>query len=418
MAAATAKAQRAASPRGSARSDKPTDYWRNPGEPKTIARHRFRAKLLRGSGKPALDLSNIVERIAWDDTSAILTGEIAFRQPVTRADISEGYIVALSWSPQGSDAYRELWRMRIKAPSTDLPEDSTTATLMDDLAFLQLSKDDFVYVVNKGHPHGWTIHQIVADICQRYGVRLGRIPRSKLRLKRFSQLGVSPLDAIIAALRKLREDAGHKLVLRYEAGRVIVEPLRRSTELLVMNRTPTGVSYSRSAYQEGFATVITAKGTARKGKHKRAKLRVRVESASARRRYGTVHQIVNSGGDTRSEVRRSAVKALERVKEPEQELTIRHPGIPTLRRGHAIRVEFAELGLRQIVFVKEVRHEVTGLDYEMSVTLRFDDPFVDAASKSSSKKRAAAAKKKGRTTKDAHSTPKPKPKRAAARADR
>ena len=278
MAAQTAKAQRAASKRGSARSDKPVDYWRKPGPPKTIARHRFKIKLLRGSGKASLDLTNIVQRIAWDDTSSILTGEIAFAQPIQRADISEGHVVVVSWSPQGFDAYRELWRMRIKQPSTDLPDDVTSAMLMDDLAFLQLSKDDFVYVVNRSHPKGWTIHQIVSDICKRYGVRLGRIPRSNLRIKRFSKLGVSPLDAIIAALRKLREDAGKKLVLRYESGRVIVEPLRRSRELLVMSRTLTGASYSRSAYREGFATVITAKGTSQKGKQKRSKLRVRSPS--------------------------------------------------------------------------------------------------------------------------------------------
>jgi prophage tail gpP-like protein len=292
---------------------------------------------------------------------------------------------------------------------------------MDDLAFLQLSKDDFVYHTNKSHPRGWTVHQIVADICKRYGVRLGRMPRSKLRVKSFSKLGVSPLDAIIAILRKLREDSDQKLVLRYEAGRVIVEPLRRSRDLLVFGRTLTGAVYSRTAYQEGFATVITAKGTAKTGKHSRSKLRVRVESKASSRRYGTIHQIVESSGDTRAEVRTTARKKLANVKDPTEELTVQHPGIPTLRRGQAIRIGLTDLGLQQIVFVKEVRHTVTGLDYEMSVTLRFDDPFVEAATQLSAEKRAAAAKAKARKVKEAAAAkakPKPKPVRAAARADK
>lgn len=415
---ATAAQQRASSARGTARSDQPVDYWRRPGEPKTIARHRFRARVLR-PGQETLTLTDAIEGVSWDDVSSVLTGTITMRLPTgSKVQIKEGHVVVLEWSPQGFDAYRELWRMRVKKPAVDLPSGAITCDLLDDLAFLQLSKDDFVYHTDRAHPHGWAVHQLVAAICKRYGVRVGSVPRSSLRIKRFSRLGVSPLDAVVAALRKLREHTGKKLVLRYERGRLIVEPLRRSRELLVMSRTIIGAAYSRTAYVEGFATVVTAKGTAKKGKGKRAKLRVRVESKAGRRQYGTVHQLVDSSGDTRAEVRTTAKRRLAKVKDPSEELTITHSGIPTLKRGQAIRVEVDEVGLRQVVFVKEVRHQVTGRDYQMSVTLRFDDPFVDAAAKSSSAKRAAAAKKRGRNVSDTSTKTPPRPKRAATRADK
>lgn len=415
---ATAQQQRASSPRGAARGDKPVDYWRRPGAPKTIGRHTFRARLLR-PGEQTLTLTNAIEGVAWDDVSSVLTGTITLRLPMnSKVKIEEGHVVVLEWSPQGFDAYRELWRMRVKKPTVDLPSGAIAAELMDDLAFLQLSKDDFVYNVDRAHPRGWAVHQIVASICRRYGVRIGRVPKSSLRIKRFSKLGVSPLDAIVAVLRKLREHSGNKLVLRYERGRLVVEPLRRSRELLVMSRTIIAAAYSRTAYVEGFATVVTAKGTAKQGKGKRKTLRVRVESKAARRQYGTVHQIAESSGDTRAEVRATARKRLKRVKDPTEELTITHTGIPTLRRGQAIRAELPEVGVRQVVFVKEVRHQITGRDYQMSVTLRFDDPFVDAASRSSARKRAAAAKRRDRIVSDPSTTTRPRPARAAARSDR
>jgi hypothetical protein len=415
---ATAAQQRASSARGTARSDQPVDYWRRPGTPKTIARHRFRARILR-PGLQTLTLTNAIEGVSWDDVSSVLTGTITMRLPTgSKVQIKEGHVVVLEWSPQGFDAYRELWRMRVKKPAIDLPTGAITCEVLDDLAFLQLSKDDFVYHTDKAHPHGWAVHQLVAAICKRYGVRVGSVPRSSLRIKRFSRLGVSPLDAIVYALRKLREHTGKKLVLRYERGRLIVEPLRRSRELLVMSRTIIGAAYSRTAYVEGFATVVTAKGTAKKGKGRRAKLRVRVESKAGRRQYGTVHQLVDSSGDTRAEVRTTAKRRLARVKDPSEELTITHSGIPTLKRGQAIRVEVDEVGVRQVVFVKEVRHQVTGRDYQMSVTLRFDDPFVDAAAKSSSAKRAAAAKTRGRNVADTSTKTPPRPARAATRADK
>jgi hypothetical protein len=98
---------------------------------------------------------------------------------------------------------------------------------------------------------------------------------------------------------------------------------------------------------------------------------------------------------------------------------VTHPGIPGLRRGHALRVFLPESGSKDIVYVKDVTHSVSPGGYDMEVTCSFEDPFVAQDERIALLKKCAAAKRRGRKPPaDCPGTKKePKPRTAAQRAD-
>lgn len=404
-----------------ARTNKPQDFWNRKGD-YTLGLDKFRITCLRGPGQPMLRLDSVIENIAWQDQSAVLTGTASFRLNRDPIDVSEGHRMRLEWS-HANGRWVELWTMRILSPEKGVAGHTTGVQLADDLTYLTLSKDDFHYHANKSRKAGWLPHEIVAAICKRYGVKIGHLPKTKHRIKKMSLTNVSPLDAIVWALKKEREAEGTKMRIAWRNGALTVTPLTRSKELLVMGDTLIDAAYTRAVLREGFATVVKLTSSAYKGKKgKKRKLTVTVRSAAGIKRYGYVHQTMTSTqADSVAEGTRIAKRHLAKVARPEQTLSLTHPGIPTLRRLHALKVALPDIGVQQIVYVTGVNHRLDAQGYTMDVSVRFDDPFVDDSASVDAHKKCATAKDHGRDTRDCRSAEAKtaaKPKKAVSRSNK
>lgn len=372
--------------RSAIRAEKPVNFWDKTAPNYTLGADRWRIYIRRGDGKSTLRVDDAMESLTWDDASAVRTGTLAVRRPANgpKLEVTEGSQVIVQWSHAGGP-FKELWRMRLTEPNSTASDGSVSYQLIDDLQYLQLGSEDFHYAKDKQHPNGWLVHEIVADICKRFGVGVGRMIKTTTRVKRMTKR-CSPLEAIVFALRKEKVATGRHMVISSSGGKVNVDPLRRSKYLLLMGKKLGEAAYTRQVLKEGFATSITVHGS-RKVKGHNKHLSVTVTSKNGVKRYGTVHRFVSGGdADTVAEATKVGKRVLAKAMLPKQTLTLTMQGIPGLRRGAALLVDLPDEGVRQVVYVTEVRHSVSGGgDYTMDVEVRFTDPYT-SIDKSSKKK--------------------------------
>jgi hypothetical protein len=347
--------------------------------------------LLRRSGKNTR-IEDMVESIQWTEPadSAITRGSITFREPGYRRrpfNIGAGHEIILLCSVLGNGRFVELWRMRIYDPNHEISSGTRTFSLANDLQRLALSEDDFKYRKGKKKPRGWLVHEVIRDVCRRYRVRIGQITATRHRIKNRTWHEVDPLTVLNDVLRAERVNTGRRLMIRMTRGRLTVIPRKRSAELLLLGPTIIEAAL-RQSMREGFATALTVRGktTTLRGRdqkdshhrHRHRKINVKVLNAAAINRYGFIHRIVYApDADSPAEARTLGRRYMARKARPIRDLTISHPGIPTLRKGVSIRVTLPQAGLKQIIFVSEITHNLSRADYTMDVTLGFDDPYVD-----------------------------------------
>jgi hypothetical protein len=259
-----------------------------------------------------------------------------------------------------------------------------TFELQSDLALLQKSKDDFKFKKDKKHPRGWHPHDVVKAVCRRYGVKVGRLARTNHRIKNLTQQNASPLDIIIKAYERERVQEGRTFIIDYSRGKLEILPFRRSQTMLFLGPTLLEAEYTRSL-KEDFATVLTVRSTKSVSRGKRKKKKVRIQVPAVPRndkfvqRYGFIHQkFTAKDADTLAEVRKEAKRHLLKMRKPEKELTLSHPGITRVKRGQAIKVYVPEVDLQSICFVKGVSHTVAAGNYNMDITIAWKDPYDDA----------------------------------------
>jgi hypothetical protein len=399
--------------------------------PLPLAQDEFRLLLLRGR-KNLGDITYLVTACSWQDTGAIMTGDVSLQDPdpgagklsVSPQSILLGDMVELQARAANSAAFVEMWRMRVQQASTATAAGTRSWSLADDLQNLSDSTDSFRFVRDKKqHKHGWTADQVIRFVCQRYGIRIGALPRMSYRMKRMVQNDSSPLDVITEALRTERVHTAHRFVMRFRRGKLFITPLRRSSLMYEMG--PTIIEGTLGLTKtEDFATVLTVRGAAHteKGtdgkKHKvkkGRKIAVRVTSKKSSARFGVVHKTVTlSGIDSSAEARHRGLAEITKRLKPNRQFTFTHPGVLGIRRGQALRIRSRDAALAHVVWVTDVRHSLAPGDYTMEVTVTFSDPFSLTRADKLAVKKAAAAAKKRRKTKGKKSSP-PKPRLRAVR---
>lgn len=398
-------------------ADVPKDYWKATGPRLQFGRERFRAWWVPGVG-PRQSIDDNVESITWDDATAVLTGAIQFRDPAIGVvpDVGFGDEVMLECAITGDANFVELWRMRIDQPNRDFGSAVRTWQLINPLGWVARSTDDFKYTKGKAHPQGWLAHEIVLDLCTRYAIPHGVIAETTHRIKKLVVLQGSPLDVIAAAYKRERNYTHRRFVISCDHGMLNVVPLRHSPQLLEMGPTLIQATMQQQ-FQQDFATavIVRATGKVSKGKDKKGKPRtgtgkivVRVSSATAVARYGFVQREVWAhDADTVAEAEAAGLRHIVLVGKPETTLDLIHPGIPSIRRGDAIRALLPDDALRQVIFVTEARHTLTAADYQMQLSVSFTDPFVDVKVDLVDENRYGAARKRGRKAKSGAATNKP-----------
>lgn len=424
--------------KGQQRSDTLKDYWHRGGQtPLIYGDDEWRVTAIR-PGRPTLDASDLLERASWEDNGPMLTGGVTLRKPITHPtlELGEGHTLRLDHRRMGVGEWQEVWSMRLGAladqPTTIGVKDKTYEfTLADDLAYLGQSKATFK-LSKKQYPKGLPVHRVLTLICEQEGIPHAPFPVMRHVVKRFNERNVAILDMLMKLVRMENKDADTDYKLRWSNSRVEVVRKQRSEFLVEMADTIIDASLTLTR-KPSFATELKVVATPEKGKGKNAKQRSRrkkrkisttITRSVLTRRYGRIKRTINVKASSLAEARRKGKEALARGLRMKKEVSFTHPGIPTLRRHHAIRVDFPDQGISEVAYVQSVSHTVTPGSYEMEVAVRFTDPFADQDKKKKKHQKADAAKRRNRPTpsdskddrrgdRDHH----PQPKRARQRGD-
>jgi hypothetical protein len=404
----------------------PRGRLRQPAPKKQVAKaapltlQDFRLTALHGGGGRT-SLDSMVTGVSWTEPqdSAIWTGSISLVAPAydvrSQIKVRPGDRILCEVSASGQARYRPVWTLRVREPSMSARDGTFQFALSNDLALLAQSIDDFKYGKSKKRPQGWRVDDAIKDVATRFGLKLNQIAAMATKVKRKVALDTSPLRIINDLMLAERHKTGRRYVLHFDAnGRLNIVPLKRSSDLLLMAGAIIDAQMQQS-FDAEFATSLTVRSTSAvtagaggvkkkaKSKAKRVtakKISVIVESKPAIKAFGYVHRTVYAhGADSIAEARQMGQYHLARIAKLQRTLTVTHPGIVTVHKGDSIRLDLPEIGVKQVVWVAEVTHNVAPGDYTMDVTLVFDDPFVDKKADRVDENKIAAAVLRGRKTK-------------------
>jgi hypothetical protein len=256
---------------GKQHKDKPYVYGKTNRTFDLMRRYRWAVIGLREGQRPQL-LSR-VESVNWSDDAAVMTGSVTVRDGSfglgTSMKLREGDRVRL-FMDTGS-GFRQLWTMRIYAPSKAMKEGQGTYKLANDLDLLRRSSDDFSFPVNRAHPRGWTGSEMIAEICRQYGVRIGGIAKFKFRRKKSTNYYTPRHPNVLGIIEEIInvefQHTGKHHVIRWDRDSLWVAPFVHSPSLLALGPQLIDASYtSEIPYAdppaaESFASKISIRST-------------------------------------------------------------------------------------------------------------------------------------------------------------
>jgi hypothetical protein len=278
----------------------------------------------------------------------------------------------------------ELWRMHLKPFSVVVEEAQLTAEMVD--AFGRLGTHTHSYKLRRRDPY--YAHEVTAIIAKKEGIAIGRLAKaSGRRFDGFTFVG-SPIGAVKMAYSRDKDVSGRSYVVRMHLGKLEVLPLTERN--LTINVLRSQIESATTTYQgpeeantHAPITVIYAKGVVGKGKSARKVTHTvfdkpTVDKLGYRRKdkdYGSVKSHDSMVDAAKREL--AAGLKLTTIME------VTHPGIPFLRRGDGIRVNLFpdEYSTHKAtyMYVAGIMQRVEGNDYNMTLTLTSEDPFVAAA---------------------------------------
>jgi hypothetical protein len=224
-------------------------------------------------------------------------------------------------------------------------------------------------------------------VAEKYRLPVGHIPFMPFHEKNYVKKEYSPLQVIIDMLRKERQAHGKRFVMGFRKGRLWITPFTRNPALYELGPTLIDAVFQETERNEQpFATALTVRNQAsddagshkhkNRSKHKHRKIAVKVQSPTGIKRYGYIHRIVYAdGADSPAEAREMGHRYLSMLMKPQREITLTHPGMPFLRRGHALVVAVPQENFRTTVWIAELHHTLSPGAYDMDVSVVVDDPF-------------------------------------------
>jgi hypothetical protein len=393
------------------------NFWHRPARPVEFGRFAFRAIATRGQA-PGLKLDTVLQGVTWTmSPTEIMAGTLTAHRPRTGPVLKVGDRIKVQYSEWGQEQWRTVFDMRLATPEYQITQDTYTYTLEDEFAHANRSTLTVKFRKDRAHPNGWRADKAIAHVLRMAGVTPGPIPRMKYRAKKLTYTNQTPRTIILNLLAHERRKTGHRYFGKYIGGRLAISSFQRSADLLFVGDYITDGTFTESQ-KDRFATVLNAYATKEdgkdptvkhkgksKGKDSKGRLRKRkrrlhtqVRSRSGIKRYGRVVRSWHAPqADSIAELRQLAKRELARRGRPSEALTISHSGVPTLQRGHALRVNVPQAGLdREIVYVDEITHTVAAGLYTMDITCKFDDPYKDKTKAKSKSSRRRKASKHGR----------------------
>jgi hypothetical protein len=374
------------------------------GQAQQVDLWKTKLRFLAKSPAGTFDISRYVESVSWQDksadeqltrinTQAAMLGSLAMRKPAPHQykQLLPGFFSALV---KGGDArygalgvmivaqigygsqWRSLWAMRVVpgdnstvAEQVELSDGAWTLTLADDLWLIGQSVADFKFVKGKKvRKQGWRCHEITHEVCQRFRIPVATLTQGTawIELPLHQTRLTSPLAVIVAAYKAESKRTGKVFVIRWAApsgkhptGALEVIPMKRNPNLYQFRKQLISATLTRSQ-STGFATVIEARGYVKKAKqtkqspatehdvadhHHPEKVEYVAKNSQAIKRFGWVQKVVDFGSvHSRGELEILAKRSLAVRLVPIRTASLTHPGIATIRRGDAIRINIPEEG--------------------------------------------------------------------------
>jgi hypothetical protein len=363
------------------------NYWQRRKGPLRVRDYQWRVYAYRGNVKNPkrrwVRLDALVTAMSWDD-ALIQTANISLINPRETLNLGEGHKVVVYYTGNRDGTnWKKLWNLRITSVATSPANNGIEIEAADELEWLKRSKDDFAYRKGSGEskdkrPDGWYAHQVARDVARRYGIKVGSLVKGKHSIKELVEKNASPLSIIEKAYAKEREETGYKYVIRMKNGKLFVTRLRRSRELLIYGGNALDAQITRRI-SDRVATELTVRGKVKEGgSEKKKTVRVRA-TKKIRRRYGHIHDFwtLDDAVESVSAMRKRARREMAERQEPDREVSLTVPGYPGIQRGDAIRVAMKDYGLVDLVYVTGASHSVSPGQYTVSLTLSFDEFYMD-----------------------------------------
>lgn len=353
-----------------------------------------------------LRIDDVVTSLEWRSIPGdpVLSGSMIVQRPEIgdMLKLYEGHV--LKCDVKWGGVWRELFRMRLSDMQEQL-DGTMSFELADDGKLLQASTDDWHFTKSskRGKPRGWRCHEIVREVCKRYKIPMGKITAGKHYITDLHMQNATPMAVIQRAYALERANTGKRFVIRWEAGKLNILPMRRNAILYILGPQIIDAAVGKEARDEKFATAVTVRATLKgAGTRKRRKITVIVQDKKAVARNGWIHTHL-AGGDVKSvaEAREKGRRYLNKHALRKRTLTsLQHPGVAFIRRGDAIRVSLPPYGYyaqHGIAFVSAGVWTLRGGDFQMSLDFVFDDPYKPAKSRRAEKdKNTRAAKREAR----------------------
>lgn len=380
---ATTKPKKAEVRENSTQPEKIEDIWKKDAGMALVSRRNFKLECRRGKFRDTLNFDSLCSAFTWSDTGPLLSGSASLTLPArqTVLDVQQGDLVAcqVTSSPDADKGWQDVWRMRVSSLAYDVAGGQLSLGLVDELHRLMESTQDFSFKKDKKHPNGWYCHQIAKDVLDEYGVPVGKLMKGKHRIKRLTKQGVSPLDIIQAAYAREKKFSAQKVVIKFRGGKFYAVPLHYSKFLYEFAGTLTGATLT-GRNRKKFATVLEVIASDSQSKSKKKKYTLTVKSKKLIARFGRIVKTLHLGDvDSKADAREEALRHMKEVAEPKRDLSVTHPGIPSVARGDAVKINLPDQGFKkEVLFIKEVTHSVAPGSYEMEIVLSYDDPVRDA----------------------------------------
>lgn len=377
--------QRRRSRKGAARLPSVKRYYRHETNPPPAGLYDFRVLLLRPKEKPRrINITDAVESLDWEDSSAVKTGTLIARRPDPEKHrslpIERGHRILLSY--RKGRKWKKIWEMPVDGkPSVDGLYGTVTASLSDDLDALRRSVREWEFRKTEARPNGWRADEIAEKVCRELNVPTGRIARGKDRLPGKIEGKMSGLEVIKKAYAAEREETGIRYVIRIRNGEVDVVPFERGPVLFEIDGIGEDLFFEAESKKEKPRTVLTATGRVDD-----EKVEIEVSRDRLRRRFGSVPWEENFGRvKSREKLRELAARKLAKEVAVKNTATTTIPGIPDIERGTAIELKTHEPDWngpgfstrnRGYCYVQSATHSLTPQRYTTNVTLVQHDPYL------------------------------------------
>jgi len=306
----------------------------------------YAVKALLPSGK-RIDLSSLLADLSWEENA----GELAQRAIITMANTKtkDGYVnnllslcVNVFIYANGAEVMRGIvWESDFQSGKKDM----ITITIYDKMIYLQNSEENSYFAA------GGSTENIISTICKRWGIDLSYTWKSFTHPKVIYS-GQSISEEIIQTLDEAARKLGKTYVASMDKDVLNVSTKGMNAAVYIFD-AKTAISAQNKMTLDGLVTQVVVVGT--EDDLGRTPI---ISTLQGKTEFGILQKIVSaSSNDKIADAKAEAQKILDDKGKPDDQITVEAPDVPTIRKGHKIKVNAGNL--TGYFYVKGVSHKAS-----------------------------------------------------------